>query len=64
MGQIYDFTEYKLHALMERLATENRYEDADLVRETLDAYLLGQCSINWRDGAPYAIYASESDIEY
>jgi hypothetical protein len=62
MARIYDFTEYKLHALMEWLATENRYEDADLVRETLDAYLLGQCDIEWCEGAPYAIYASESDV--
>jgi len=63
MGQIYDFTVHKLHALMEQLATENRYDDADLVRRTLDAYLLGQCGIEWREGAPYAIYAGESDIE-
>ena len=63
MGQIYDFTEYKLHALMEQLASENRCDDADLVRRTLDAYLLGQCSINWREGAPYAIYVDECDVE-
>ena len=63
MGQIYDFTEYKLHALMEQLASENRCDDADLVRKALDAYLLGRCDIEWCDGAPYAIYASESDIE-
>ena len=63
MGQIYDFTEYKLHALMEQLASENRCDDADLVRRTLDAYLLGQCSINWREGAPYAKYVDECDVE-
>ena len=63
MAQIYDFTEYKLHALMEQLASENLIEDADLVRKALDAYLLGQCSIDWCDGEPYATYANESDIE-
>ena len=63
MAQIYDFTEYKLHALMEQLASENLIEDADLVRKALDAYLLGHCSIDWCDGEPYATYANESDIE-
>jgi len=62
MAQIYDFTEYKLHALMEQLASENLIEGADLVRKALDAYLLGQCDIEWCEGAPYAIYANESDV--
>ena len=62
MAQIYDFTEFKLHALMEQLASENRIESADLIRKALDAYLLGQCDIEWCEGAPYAIYANESDV--
>jgi len=53
MAQIYDFTEFKLHALMEQLASENRIESADLIRKALDAYLLGHCDIEWRLGAPY-----------
>ena len=63
MAQIYDFTEFKLHALMEQLASENRIDDADTIRKALDAYLLGNCDITWVKGAPYATYTEDNADE-
>ena len=52
MGQIYDFTEYKLHQLMESAAETQRYDIADDLRVVLDGYLLGELSIEWVSGWP------------
>ena len=52
MAQIYDFTEYKLHQLMESAAETQRYDIADDLRVVLDGYLLGELSIEWVSGWP------------
>jgi hypothetical protein len=52
MAEIHDYTEFKLHALMESAASENQYEIADALREVLDGYLLGELHIEWANGFP------------
>ncbi len=52
MAEIHDYTEFKLHALMESAARENQYEIADALREVLDGYLLGELQIEWANGFP------------
>ncbi len=59
MAEVHDFTEFKLHALMERAASENQYEIADALREVLDGYLLGELQVEWSNGFPLVINVTE-----
>ena len=54
MADIYDFTEYKLHQLMERAAEARRDELADWLYFILNQYLEGKVLISFVNGMPVA----------
>ena len=62
MAEIYDYTEFKLHQLMEGAASLQRYDIADDLRVVLDGYLLGELDIEWVNGWPLP-YTVENDAE-
>jgi hypothetical protein len=49
---VYDFTEYKLHQLVEYAASKGRADLASSMLEALDAYMLGNIDIVFIDGWP------------
>tara|TARA_R110002074_G_scaffold136579_1_gene281336 strand:+ start:720 stop:902 length:183 start_codon:yes stop_codon:yes gene_type:complete len=55
MSNLYDFTEFKLHALMERAASTGDEEIAEAYRICLDEYLLGNIAISFQNGFPVII---------
>ena len=63
MADIYDYTEFKLHQLMEDAAETQRYDIADDIRAVLDGYLLGELSIEWVDGWPLPYTVEQNDVE-
>ena len=63
MAEIYDYTEFKLHQLMESAATLQRHDIADDLRVVLDGYLLGELSIEWVDGWPLPGTVEQNDVE-
>tara|TARA_R100000008_G_scaffold85329_1_gene74962 strand:+ start:998 stop:1204 length:207 start_codon:yes stop_codon:yes gene_type:complete len=65
MGEIYDFTEYKLHQLMERAAKAKRPDVAEQLSIALDAYLMGEVTIKFVEGWPvaYLVPANDNDID-
>jgi len=60
MAQVYDFTEFKLHALMESYARSSQFELANALADVLDGYLLGQLQIEWSEGLPLVINVTEA----
>ena len=52
MAEVYDFTEFKLHQLMESYALSNQYGIARALAEVLDDYLLGRVTVEWYNGIP------------
>ena len=63
MADIYDYTEFKLHQLMESAAETEHYDTADDLRLVLDGYLLGELSIEWVNGWPMPSYVERIDVE-
>jgi len=63
MAEIYDYTEFKLHQLMESAAELQRHDIADDLRVVLDGYLLGELSIEWVDGWPLPGTVEQNDVE-
>ena len=63
MAEIYDYTEFKMHQLMESAAETQRYDIADDLRVVLDGYLLGELSIEWVDGWPLPGTVEQNDVE-
>jgi hypothetical protein len=63
MGELYDFTEYKLHQLMEYAAELERPDIAVQIADMLDAYLMGEAHIEFVDGWPVQYSHSLSDTE-
>ena len=57
MGEIYDFTEFKLHQLMERAYRAGDDDLAETYRLCLDEYLLGNIAISFKDGWPTIVDA-------
>ena len=55
MGEIYDFTEFKLHQLMEEAASLGEYDTAEAFRICLEEYLLGNIAITFQNGYPVII---------
>ena len=49
---VYDYTEYKLHYLIEDLDNAGNVALAEVYQEVLDAYLLGDIDIKWVEGMP------------
>ena len=52
MGELYDFTEFKLHQLMERADEARRDELAEWLYFILNQYLDGKVSISFVNGWP------------
>jgi hypothetical protein len=52
MGELYDFTEFKLHQLMERAAEARRDDLADWLYYLLSEYLDGNLLISFENGWP------------
>ena len=59
MAEVHDFTEFKLHQLMESYARDSQHDLANAMREVLDGYLLGQLQVEWSDGLPLVINVTE-----
>ena len=55
MAIIYDFTEFKLHQLMERAALARRDDVADWLYDVLNEYLSGNVAISFENGLPVII---------
>ena len=55
MAIIYDYTEYKLHSLMEGAADAGHAELADWLYMVLDEYLAGNAAISFEKGMPVII---------
>jgi hypothetical protein len=51
---VYDFTEYKLHQIIEYAASKGRPDVAASMLDALDAYMLGNIDIVFIDGWPHA----------
>ena len=51
---VYDFIEFKMHALIEQVAQTGREDLALAMSNALDAYLLGEIDIGFIDGWPVA----------
>ena len=62
MAIVYDYTEFKLHQLMEDAAGTQRYDIADDLRIVLDGYLLGELSIEWVNGWPLPGTVEQNDV--
>ncbi len=52
MGELYDFTEFKLHQLMERAAEARRDDLAEWLYFILNQYLDGKVLISFENGWP------------
>ena len=63
MAILYDYTEFKLHQLMEDAAETEHYDIADDLRIVLDGYLLGELSIEWVNGWPLPGAVEQNDVE-
>ena len=63
MAILYDYTEFKLHQLMEDAAETEHYDIADDLRIVLDGYLLGELSIEWVNGWPLPGTVEQNDVE-
>ena len=63
MAILYDYTEFKLHQLMENAAETQHYDTADDLRIVLDGYLLGELSIEWVNGWPLPGTVDQNDVE-
>jgi hypothetical protein len=55
MATIYDYTEYKLHSLMEGAARDGHDELADWLYIVLNEYLTGNVAISFEKGMPIII---------
>ena len=49
---VYDYTEWKLHYLIEDLYNAGNMALAEVYQEVLDAYLVGDIDIKWVKGMP------------
>jgi len=49
---VYDYTEYKLHYLIEDLDNAGNVALAEVYQDVLDAYLVGDIDIKWVKGMP------------
>jgi hypothetical protein len=59
---VIDFTEYKMHRLVDDFAKSNRLDIATVLSEALDNYLLGNIKIRFVDGWPHIVAGTkESD---
>ena len=59
---VIDFTEYKMHRLVDEFAKANRLDIATVLSDALDKYILGLVSISFVDGWPHiASGTKESD---
>ena len=59
---VIDFTEYKMHRLVDEYAKANRLDIATVLSDALDKYILGQVEITFVDGWPHiANGTKESD---
>jgi hypothetical protein len=54
LDNVYDFIEFKMHKLIERVALAGREDLALALSEALDSYLMGEISISFIDGWPVA----------
>ena len=63
MGELYDFTEFKLHQLMESAAKRGRLDIATQISDALNAYLMGEVHIEFIEGWPMAYRYDESDTD-
>ena len=57
---VYDFVEYKLHALVNLASEKGREDIATAMLDALDAYLMGKVDIIFVDGWPQAARRVES----
>ena len=56
MGELYDFTEFKMHQLMERASEAQRHDLADWYFAALAEYLAGNILISFEKGEPVISY--------
>ncbi len=54
---VYDFIEFKMHKLIEHVASVGREDLALSLSEALDSYLMGEIDIGFIDGWPVAYEA-------
>lgn len=59
MGTLYDFTEFKLHQLVEYADSIARPDIAKQLSDALDKYLMGEIHIEFVDGWPIAYQLNE-----
>ena len=58
-NNVVDFTAYKMRKLIEDLAEANRLDYANAMQDALDAYLMGEIRIGFKDGWPYVLNTIE-----
>ena len=59
MGELYDFTEFKLHRLIEYADKIARPDIAKQLSDALDKYLMDEIHIEFVDGWPVAYQLNE-----
>ena len=59
MGELYDFTEFKLHQLIEYADSIARPDIATQLSDALDKYLMDEIHIEFVDGWPVAYQLNE-----
>ena len=52
---VIDFTAYKMRSTIEYLDKQGRTDYAMAMQEALDAYVLGEIDIGFKDGWPYVL---------
>tara|TARA_B100000131_G_scaffold262895_1_gene259481 strand:- start:499 stop:735 length:237 start_codon:yes stop_codon:yes gene_type:complete len=60
---VIDFTEYKLHRLVDEFAKANRLDIATVLSDALDKYILGQLEITFVDGWPHIVKETKGTIQ-
>tara|TARA_R110000751_G_scaffold168774_1_gene274893 strand:+ start:1196 stop:1396 length:201 start_codon:yes stop_codon:yes gene_type:complete len=61
-NNLFDFTAYKMRSIIESLAAMGRDDIAHDMQLALDAYMLGEIDIEWRDGWPRLLGSVRTDI--
>jgi len=61
LGNIADFTAYKMRSIVKQLAMAGRADLAHGMQLALDQYMLGNIDIDFRDGMPYVASVNAGD---
>tara|TARA_Y100001937_G_scaffold101982_1_gene140069 strand:+ start:3282 stop:3479 length:198 start_codon:yes stop_codon:yes gene_type:complete len=59
IDNIADWTAYKMRSLVADQASAGRLDLANALQDALDAYLMGQIHITFKDGKPYVTDITE-----